>query len=294
MIGNTHVRYVVITPVRNEENNFPQTIKAMASQTVLPTAWVVVDDGSTDKTGVIAEEAASQHGWMSVVHRPDRGFRQPGTGVMEAFHAGLALVHDREWAFLVKLDGDLAFEPDYFEKCFARFEHDRRLGLGGGVICRRAKRGLIAERAGDPPFHVRGATKIYRKACWDQIGGLILMPGWDTIDELKANMLGWKTMTFPDLKLHQLKDTGSADGTWANWVKNGRANYITGYQPLFMLVKCMKRIFSRPYGIGAGALAWGFLNGYIRRTPRVKDGEMIRYLREQQLRKLTFRRSIWG
>jgi len=285
-------RYVVITPVRNEENNFRKTVESFVNQSIQPCLWVVVDDGSKDRTGEIADEAARQHPWIRVVHRKDRGFRQPGTGVVEAFNEGYALVGETAFDYMVKFDGDLAFERDYFEACFSRFDADPKLGIGGGLICAAGAQGLVGEVKGDPAFHVRGATKIYRAACWSQIGGLFKAPGWDTIDELKANMLGWTTRTFKDLKVHQLKDTGSADGAWRNWVKNGLANYITGYHPLFMAAKCTKRVFARPYLIGAIGLSWGFIKGYVQRVPRVPDPALIRYVRQQQMRKLTGRSSI--
>jgi glycosyltransferase involved in cell wall biosynthesis len=289
---NQRPRYIVITPVRNEEGNFPKTIASFVGQTIRPLLWVIVDDGSKDNTAVIADTAAKTHDWIRVAHRADRGFRQPGTGVVEAFNEGLARVDCADWDYLVKFDGDLAFGADYFEQCFARFEADPKLGVGGGLICSHGSNGLVGESLGDPAFHVRGATKIYRRACWEQIGGLFKAPGWDTIDELKANQLGWTSRTFRELKVHQLKMTGSADGKWRNWVKNGLANYITGYHPLFMLAKCVKRIAARPYFIGAAGLACGFLKGYIRRIPRVPDRALIKYVREQQLRKLTGRPSI--
>jgi poly-beta-1,6-N-acetyl-D-glucosamine synthase len=288
------VQYVVVTPVRNEEANFLQTIDSIIAQTLRPAVWIIVDDGSADRTGVIADGAASRHEWIGVVHRQDRGFRKPGSGVVQAFYDGLAVIQRPEWDFLVKLDGDLVLAPDYFQRCFARFDQDPQIGIAGGLICRRQDGCLVAENKGDPPFHVRGATKIYRHACWEQIGGLIKAPGWDTVDEVKANMLGWKTCTFGELKVHQLKHTGSADGRWRNSVKNGLANYITGYHPLFMFAKCVKRIFSRPFGLGAGALAWGFLSGYLRGVDRITDGDLVRYLRDQQFRRLTLRKSIWG
>jgi len=286
-------RYLVITPVRNEEHNFPRTVESFVSQTIRPARWVIVDDGSKDRTAAIADEAAARHDWIRVVHRADRGFRQPGTGVVQAFNDGLAVAGAEPWDYLVKFDGDLAFDPDYFAQCFARFDRDPKLGIGGGLICRRDAAGLVGESLGDPAFHVRGATKIYRRACWEQIGGLFMAPGWDTLDEIKASLLGWTTLTFRELKIHQLKDTGSADGTWRNWVKNGRANYITGYHPLFMLAKCVKRIFSAPYVIGAAGLGWGYVQGALQRVPQVPDPALIKYVREQQLRKLTGRPSIW-
>ncbi|MGN6553472.1 MAG: glycosyltransferase family 2 protein [Verrucomicrobiota bacterium] len=289
----SHAQYAVITPVRNEGDHFAETIAAIVGQTVRPMMWVIVDDGSSDATGPLADGAARDHSWIRVVHRTDRGFRQQGTGVIAAFYDGFELCRKLPWDFLVKLDGDLSFEKNYFESCLARFSKDPKLGIGGGTICRREAGGLVTEVRGDPKFHVRGATKIYRRACWDQIGGLLKAPGWDTIDELKANMLGWVTQTFDDLKLHQHKDTGSADGAWRNWVKNGLANYITAYHPLFMMAKCSKRSFSRPYLLGAAGLACGFLSGYFRQVPRIEDSALKSYIRHQQWRKLTFRSSLW-
>ena len=285
---------MVITPVRNEQENLPYTIESVVAQTVRPDVWIIVDDGSTDATSLIADNAATQHSWIQVVHRPNRGFRKAGGGVIEAFYDGFDQLGDREWNFLVKLDADLVMAPDYFERCFDRFKQDPRIGIAGGLICRRHGSDLVAESNGDPSFHVRGATKIYRRACWDQLGGLIKNPGWDTVDELKANMLGWKTCTFEDLRVHQLKNTGSVDGAWRNAVKNGLANYVTGYHPLFMLAKCAKRVLDRPYGIGASGLAWGFASGYLRGVDRIQDDAFIRYVRNQQLRRLTLRSSIWN
>lgn len=287
------IRYVVITPVRNEERFFPRTIESLVSQTICPAAWVVVDDGSTDQTGEIADAAASRHGWIHVVHRPDRGFREPGTGVVQAFYDGLASTEIESAAYVVKLDGDLVFAPNYFECCLEHFDQDPHLGIGGGLICGGEEGALAVDSAGDPSFHVRGAVKIYRRACWNEIGGLIKAPGWDTVDELKANMLGWSTRTFNELKVHQLKATGSADGTWRNWVKNGRANYITGYHPFFMLCKCAKRFAEKPLALEALGLLAGFAGGYFERAPRLNDRELVQFLRRQQFRKLTFRRSLW-
>src|SRR5690242_11651171 len=125
--------YVVITPVRDEAAHLSATVACMVAQTVTPTAWVIVDDGSRDATREIATSAASAHAWIRVVARDDRGYRQAGIGVVEAFYDGLATV-STDWAFLVKLDGDVELGPDYFERCFARFDADPQLGIGGGVF----------------------------------------------------------------------------------------------------------------------------------------------------------------
>jgi poly-beta-1,6-N-acetyl-D-glucosamine synthase len=286
-------RYVVVTPVRDEAAHIAKTIEAVMSQTLLPRLWIVVDDGSTDGTGDILKRYASQTNWINVVERPNRGHRANGGGVMEAFYAGLALINGEAWDYLVKLDGDLSFAPDYFARCFAMFEADPRLGIGGGTVCQLEEGEAKVDSKGDPPFHVRGATKIYRRACWEAISPLARTTGWDTIDEVNANHRGWRTRTFAALTLIQHKPTGGADGAWRNAFKNGRANYISGYHPAFLLAKCVKRSVHRPAILGSIALLSGYLSGYVKRIPRAVEPQVMRYLRRQQVRRLLHRTSIY-
>jgi poly-beta-1,6-N-acetyl-D-glucosamine synthase len=283
--------YVIITPVRDEAEYIGATVRSMVKQTILPTRWIIVNDGSTDETGRIVEEAAQKHSWISALHFPDRGFRQPGTGVMEAFYYGYQSLSTNDWDFIVKLDGDVSVEPDYFQKCLEKFHADPKLGIGGGTMCTE-RNGVLKEEV-TPRFHVRGPTKIYRHACWDAIGGLIKAPGWDTVDEVKANMIGWRTQTFSDITAIHLRPTGAEQGSWRDAVKNGRADYISGYHPLFMAAKCLKRMLEKPYiAVGLGHFC-GFLSGYMKGTPKVNDPALIRYARRQQMRRLLFLDSIW-
>jgi len=285
--------YIIISPVRNEAKYLHLTIEAVTKQTVLPKRWIIVDDGSADETGAVATAAAAKYDWIRVVHRSDRGYRQPGGGVVEAFYDGYDQIGALDWDFLVKLDGDLSFVPEYFAQCLLHFQQDPRLGIGGGTVCKETFGGLAPESTVDPRFHVRGATKIYRRECWDCIGGLIQAPGWDTVDEFKANMLGWSTYTFPDIKVLHYRPAGQAQGNWKNWVKNGHANYVTGYHPLFVILKCVSRLKSKPYGIAALGLFTGYLGGYLQRAPMVGDQRLIRYVRDQQMRRLLNRESLW-
>lgn len=290
MMGN-QCRYLVVTPVRDEEAYIEKTIASMVSQTVIPVEWIIVDDGSRDRTGEIIDHYATRYSWIKTVHRKDRGYRKNGGGVVEAFFDGLRSSALRDWDYIVKLDGDLSFAPEYFESCFARFRSDSTLGIAGGSICNLVEGKEVLEPC--PPFHVRGATKIYRRKTWEQIGGIKILTGWDTIDELKANMLGWSTASFPDLLLVQHKSTGSVDGGWKNCVKNGRANFNTGYHPLFMAVKCLKRLFQKPYLIGAAGLFVGYFGAYFDDDKPADDIELTRYVRKEQISRLLFRKSLW-
>jgi glycosyltransferase involved in cell wall biosynthesis len=284
-------RYVIITPARDEEEHIQATIESVSGQTVRPTEWVIVDDGSTDRTGPIIDHYAGQFPWIRTIHRPNRGFRKAGGGVVDAFNEAYRSLHCNDWDFIVKLDGDLSFAPDYFQRCFEHFRKQPDLGIGGGGIYHALGHELKLEA--NPKFHVRGASKIYRRACWDAIGGLWAGAGWDTIDEVKANMLGWKTRTFEDLPLVHLRPTGAADGPMRDLVKHGLVCYTCWYHPLFVLASCMYRAFRKPYLLGSCAIAWGFLKAHITHTPRPHDKPFTHYLRTQQLRRLCGLETIW-
>jgi biofilm PGA synthesis N-glycosyltransferase PgaC len=292
-MSNNHnsTKYAILTPVRDEEEYIRFTLESVVGQAIRPAEWVIVDDGSTDRTGAILDEYAQKYPWIRVRHRPNRGFRRNGGGVMEAFFEGYHALGCQDWEFLVKLDGDLTFEPDYFPKCFEHFSQDPKLGIGGGDLYHDEGGNLKLESG--PRFHVRGATKIYRRACWEAIGGLWPAPGWDTIDEARANMLGWKTQAFAELHLLHHRVTGTAGGAWTNLVKDGRAYYISGYHPLFMLARSLYRFTKKPYLLGPIGMLYGYWDSYFRRSPRVQDPALIKYIQRQQLRRLMGRESIW-
>jgi poly-beta-1,6-N-acetyl-D-glucosamine synthase len=283
--------YLIITPVRDEEAYIEATLRSVACQSVLPQVWIIVDDGSTDKTADIVERYADEFSWIHIVRKANRGARKSGGGVIEAFYEGYKAVQRNDWEFIVKLDGDLTFSSDYFEKCFDHFEHEPNLGIGGGDIYNDFK-GVLKVEA-NPRFHVRGATKIYRRACWEAIGGLIQAPGWDTIDEVKANMLGWKSYSFSELHVMHHRLTGTAEGLLRDRMKHGLGCYVSGYHPLFLAASCISRLAKRPYVTGSAAMCYGFLKGYWTRSPRVNDLQLIKYLRGQQLRRLWGLETIW-
>jgi biofilm PGA synthesis N-glycosyltransferase PgaC len=284
-------KYVVVTPVRDEESYLPLTIASMAAQTVTPQEWVIVNDGSKDSTGAIIDESAHRYSWIRAVHREDRGYRKWGAGIIEAFYAGYDALTCKDWEFMSKMDGDLSFESGYFAEAFQKFENNPKLGIGGGFLYHEENGRRTLE--GHPTFHVRGGAKIYRRACWQSIGGLWVGPGSDTVDEVKANMLGWSSRSFIDLQINHHRWTGAAYGRWGGIVKNGKTDYVSGYHPLFVLAKAASKLVKKPYLLGSAGLLYGYMTAKFQKIPQVDDPEVIRYLRQQQLAKLFFRETIW-
>jgi len=286
-----NINYVVITPVRDEQEFLPLTIASMVGQTIRPVEWIIVNDGSKDGTGDVIAAAAREHPWIRGVDRQDRGFRKWGAGIIEAFYSGFDALTSTDWQFMCKLDGDLSFAPDYFASSFRKFEENPRLGIGGGMLYHQENGVRTLET--HPLFHVRGGTKIYKRDCWDAMGGLWVGPGSDTLDDVKANMLGWTSASFPDILVNHHRWTGASFGKWGGITKNGKTDYVSGYHPLFLFAKCAKRLFERPYLWGSLALGYGYLAARWQNMPQVDDPRLIKYLQSQQLAKLMGRETIW-
>jgi biofilm PGA synthesis N-glycosyltransferase PgaC len=286
------IMYLVISPVRNEAEHIEKTILSMLNQTIKPKEWIIVDDGSKDRTYEIIKKYGEEYEWIKIIQRTDRGYAEPGRGVMEAFYKGYDNRTCNDFDYIVKLDGDLSFDSNYFESLFKKFLENPKLGIAGGVCYIKVYGKLHLET--HPEFHVRGPTKVYRRECWEQIGGLIRHLGWDTIDEIAARYHGWETKSFKDVKLIHHKITGSTTGGFKWAIKCGKSNYYCGYHPLFVLATGVRRsIFLQPNLFNGIGVMLGFFSCYLKKEERYKELEIIKYLRKEQMKRMLFRPSIW-
>src|SRR5260370_6982431 len=71
----TSYAYALVTPARNEEAFIGKTIESVLSQTIPPNKWVIVSDGSTDRTDEIVAGFAKQCGFIPLVRVENRGKR---------------------------------------------------------------------------------------------------------------------------------------------------------------------------------------------------------------------------
>jgi len=276
--------YCVVTPAKDEEERIGLTIESMVRQVLKPLRWVIVDDGSKDRTAEIVQDAAEKHDWIHLVRTGvDRG-RRLGPGEAEAFMLGYETISGLEFDIIVKLDADLSFGPEFFAGIVDKFESDPQLGLAGGTIYIEENGKEYRERVN--PHHVRGATKCFRRECFEQIGGLYIGLGWDTIDEVKAEMLGWKIRSFEDLKVIQHRITGFNSGWLKRWWIFGKVCYILGYHPLYVLARGVYRFADPPYVLGGLTLIAAYLFSLVSRPPRPDEPEMRRYIRRQQVARL--------
>ena len=282
-------RYLLITPARNEAEFARRTLDSVAAQTILPAKWVIVDDGSTDATPEILAEFASQHDWVEIVTRRDRGTRSVGPGVIETFYAGLDRCDLAEYDYVCKLDLDLDLPTGYFEGLMRKMEGDARLGTCSGKAWFEdpSGSGLVMELIGDEMSV--GASKFFRTQCFLQIGGFARQVMWDGIDCHRCRMMGWKVRSFrdEDLKFLHLRPMGSSHkGILHGRARHGRGQYLMGTSPVYMMVSVGYRVFSKPIVVGAIATLWGYLAASVTRPSRTVTREFRRFLRRYQWRAL--------
>jgi glycosyltransferase involved in cell wall biosynthesis len=285
-------RYVVITMVRNEEEFLPATIASMVSQTIRPVTWFVVDDGSVDRTPSILAEAAEANPWITVLRGAGREHRHAADAVSEGFNRVLPRVWELEPDAIVKLDGDMEFAPDYFERLLRTLDENPRLGIVGGRALEPHPDGTwglvrISKQ------HVHGATHVFRRACLEQQQGLVQGLGWDTVTWVRARLAGWETGSNPDVTFRHLRVTGSASGHLRGFRFKGMAAYRAGYHPLFACLRGARNMVRYPYVLSGLAFLRGFLSGYVHRVPRALEPSEIRGFRKEQIKVMTGRQSWW-
>lgn len=279
------MRLLLITPTRNEGKYIRTTLESIVAQTLLPVKWIIVDDGSTDNTADIIREYLGKAPFIQYLHIPDRGYRKPSVGVIEAFYAGLSRVGNLDYDVIAKLDGDLRVPPDMLQKISEAFEKGPQLGITGGTRYERFGKERSLKRVHVPRGFVGGTHKFYRNKCFEDIGGLIKRPGWDGVDTIRANMNGWKTGEIESLRIHHLKPTGTARGeglAWANEKYGNVSYYMGGYLWYFILRVLYRSVERRSLMIGYYMIK-GYLKELVHRTPR-ESAEFRKYLKREQVR----------
>lgn len=284
-------RYVVVSPVRDEAEYLQRTVDSMLAQTVRPVLWIIVDDGSMDDTPDIASRAAQAYDWIRLRRRPDRGARNVGAGVVEAFYEGLSLVRLDDYEYVCKLDGDVEFGPTYFERLVEKFEADERLGTASGKCWDKSDCGWVLLRTSDE-FSM-GACKFYRTSCFKDMGGFVKEVMWDGIDCHRCRMKGWKACSFHDeeLRVYELRPMGSSEKSIIHGrLRWGRGQYFMGTHWIYAVAIATYRMFDRPFVIGGLCIFLGYLAGYLRRIDRYDDLDFRRHLHRWQLARLRLSR----
>jgi glycosyltransferase involved in cell wall biosynthesis len=278
--------YILITPARNEEAFIELTIKSVVKQTIRPLRWTIVSDGSIDGTDAIVGRYTKEHDWIELLRVPPHESRD-FAGKVGAFNVGYSYLEGLRYDLIGSLDADLSFDEDYFAFLLSQFERDPNLGLAGTPF---SEGGVAYDYRFSSRAHVSGACQIFRRECFEAIGGYVPLPGGgiDVIAVLSARVKGWRTCTFPEKQCVHHRPMNSANDSrkFIVYFKLGRRAFRLGYHPLWQVFRCTYQLTRTPYIMAGAALFCGYFWSMVVCEKRPVPMELILFQRRDQMRRL--------
>jgi poly-beta-1,6-N-acetyl-D-glucosamine synthase len=278
--------YVLITPARNEAKFIANTIKSVEDQIFRPLCWVIVDDGSSDKTMHIVRLLIEKLNFIKLIGLKRKG-EMSFVGKAIAFACGLKEIANLEYKFIGNLDADISLQSNYFNDLIAKMESDSKIGIGGGIVYTKiGEKYVTFDTTIDS---VGGAVQMFRKECFEEVGGYkpLKYGGIDAAAELTAKMLGWKVQKFPELRAYENRRTGSAQ---ARPIKSsfqyGQRFHSLGYHPFHYFIRCVYRIKSPPLFLGSIASYLGFMVNWFKKRPVFLAKDIVHHMRCEHSRKI--------
>lgn len=277
--------YVLVTAAYNEEENIGKPIESVLAQTELPQRWVIVSDGSVDKTDEIIQRYAEKHDFIRfvrVTRPPGRSFR---TKVM-ALQEGMKLLEGIPSKFIGNLDADISIAPSYFSDLMTKFEREPGLGIAGGFVYEE-EGGVFRSRSSNRVYSVAHAAQLVRRECYEAIGGYAVLEygGEDWHAQTTARMMGWSAEAFPELGIYHHRHTGEGGNLVRHKFRQGRMDYSLGSDPIFEIFKCLQRVGEKPLFLGSFARLAGFFWSSMLREKRPVSDKFIAFLRDEQRKK---------
>jgi len=278
-MNNSQLTYVLITPARNEDAYIERTIQSVVAQTTQPVKWIIVSDGSTDRTDEIVQKYATLHSWIELVRMPERKERH-FAGKAQAFNAGYERLRSIEYSIIGNLDADITFETDYIQFLLSKFQVYPNLGVAGTPFregCSQYDYRFVSID------HVSGACQLFRRQCFESIGGYKPLPrGIDLIAVTTARMQGWMTRCFTERwsQHHRVQGTGMNRGVLVNFW-SGYYDYVLGVWLMWQVIRSIYGLRSKPFFIGGFCLLAGYLWAMITRAERPVSNEIIAFRKKE-------------
>ena len=279
--------YAVVTAAYNEGKYIGKLLESVVFQTVLPTKWVIVSDGSTDDTDEIVQSYVDRYSFVEL-YRITEDHPRNFTAQVYAINAGFTRLAGVDCEFIGNLDADVSFAPTYFENLLEKLSQNPQLGLAGGCIYEE-KNGQFEVRQGNSLTSVAHAVQLFRRECLEALGGGYKPFSWggaDTHAEVSLRMLGWRVQSISELKVFHHRPTGGGSGSWRYLFKGGVMDFYIGTHPLFEIFRLAHRLCGKPYVVSSLTRLAGFLWGYCGGAKREVSPEFMRFLRQEEMRRL--------
>jgi hypothetical protein len=290
------LEYALVTPARNEESFIERTIESVLSQTIVPQRWVIVSDGSIDRTDEIVARYSQKHSFIRLLRASGPGDKKQkdfGSKVM-AFRAGYSLLSGAEYEFVGNLDADITFSPQYHEQILGKFQANPKLGVAGGIVLEPYGDGFVPQNTS--MNSVCGSVQLFRRTCYESFGGYVPLRrgGIDAAAEIMARMRGWTVQTFPEIQVYSQRPVSTGGATvYHTRFRQGISNWLLGYHPLFQIASSLSRLADRPFVVGSTCTLLGYVWAYSSGCKPAMPDEAVRFLRSEQMERIAhhFRRE---
>lgn len=308
-------RYIVVTSCRDEEKNLPNLVQSITAQTIRPALWVIVDDGSTDKTGEIIAEAEKRYEWIKGIHLKEHK-KYMGTHIAYVCNKGFEFATEYcnkegiSYDYIALVDADNILEEKYFEKLMEEFEKDEEWGIASGNSALVDIEKILSNlKINNPTVTVMdaefwqtydtnttqiqnsredlpmGSARVWRKECFEETGGYLPVPLPDSVSNALAKLKGWRTRRFMDIRVIERRGL-SKQGLWKGYKEKGESYFFLGQSFSLAMLKALKYTFTRPYYSGI-AYFYGYNKSFIFKKGRVNDDEIryyYKHIRAKELR----------
>ncbi|TGC11565.1 glycosyltransferase [Methanolobus halotolerans] len=284
--------YILVTPCKNEEESLPKLAESIVGQEITPLLWVIVNDGSTDRTPEILRDLGSRYPWIQTITLSEKP-RDLGVHVSHVYRTGFdaAIKHCEgnsiDYHYVASVDADIILDIDYFSCLIKEFEVDPKLGICSGQIGNIINGNIIWTN--DKKNLPSGGARIWNRKCFEDTGGYLLTCSPDSVSNVKAKLKGWKTRNFATTKAVSTRPYSSAQGQWKGYRRLGSNNYFIGYSAIHVCLKGIKLLYSKngyfKHGVGIAYVA-GYFHDLILKKPRIDDQEVLDYYRKNRLKEI--------
>lgn len=272
----------LVTVARNEENFLPGLIDSVLSQREKPDNWMIVDDGSSDRTIDIIDNLEAQYNWIESIKLTDRGYRDRGYGNTIALKKGFGHgLRSTKINFLGVMDADITFDELTIAQIRDAFLGNQNLGIYGGEIV-EYKKGEWKPPVILPEDFVRGACKFYRRKCYQDIDGIMTRRGWDSVDNIKASMVGWDVKRDSVLMIKHHRSVGSSEGFAKDQYKAGRDAYYIGSDPILVLARGLRKLVkNKPYFAGGLIFLSAYFGNKFLQKEQYPNVELLEFVKKR-------------
>jgi len=286
--------YILITPAYNEEKNIEALIECIIAQTIRPIKWLIVNDGSVDRTEELVKKYVQKDGFIEVLTLERENVESYYSRKTTAFLKGYEYIKNTcHYDFIASLDADIIMPSDYYENILKEFYKNPMLGIASGLYVYKNNKKI--EKIDYDKNYVPGSLQMFRKECYEDIGGYVALKygGDDTLATIMARMKKWQTQHFPEYEVVQQRIVGTVGKNILQAkFRQGQTEYGVGSTPIFIIIKTIDRILKeKPYILASISRLFGYTYCYLKREKRRLPIGVLEFLRKEQKSRL-YRKMI--